>query len=106
MFDSGKGSKLFLDFADLRSHDPLPALDGCLNCSIERFAEATALSLKVDEGDAGGQQSLRVQITSALLGGHSAKVRHTLYCGLRQAFSPRTSPLAGCRPGEQSGAEP
>jgi hypothetical protein len=52
---------------------------------IERFTESTALRLKIDEGYGGDQTNLRFQIGSALLGGQSPAVRHTICCDLRHA---------------------
>jgi hypothetical protein len=61
MFHAGKGSKLFLEFADLRTHDPLSAFDRSLNGPIERLAKPAALSLQIDEWDCGCHLRLRVR---------------------------------------------
>ena len=50
MLDARELGELLLERRDLRTHDPLAALDRRQNGFVQRFAEAAALGLKIDKG--------------------------------------------------------
>jgi hypothetical protein len=51
MMDARPGRDILLELRHLRPEDPLPAFDGGPDGGVQRLAEATALGLKIDEGN-------------------------------------------------------